>query len=451
MINTVSSFIFTWVGDRLQHYPNLQKITANLGWLSVDYAVRLVAGLLVGAWVARYLGPLQFGQFSYALAIVALFAVPAGLGLEGVVGRNLIRSPLEKKELLGTSFLLRLAAGAMLYAGLTLYAFFGVSDPTLQLLLVILGGTLFHPAVLIFGVWFGAQYLSKYMAWCQTGGFLIATSLRIGLLLLQRPLVDFAYATLAELVFTAVFITRVYAVKERDLGEWKFRRSVAAKLLYESWPLILAGMAVVIYVKIDQVMLGQIRDEHEVGIYAAAVRVSEIWYVIPTILASSLFPSIVRSRDLEEREYHGRLQHYYNFNATLAYSLSIPMTLLAPWIIRVLYGSRYGESAAILMVHIWASLFVFLGVARGGHLLNEGFLRFSLFATGLGAVLNVGLNFLLIPRYAGLGAAVATVISYAVSAVFSGLLYRSTRPIALMQLRALVLPWSALSTPWSRH
>ena len=197
---------------------------------------------------------------------------------------------------------------------------------------------------------------------------------------------------------------------------------------------------IMLYMRIDQVMLGQMVGDKAVGIYSAAVRLAEIWNFIPMIIAASVFPALVKSKELGEGGYRRRIQKFYDLNAILAYLVSFPMALMAPLLIAGLYGNAYQGAEIILGIYIWSSIFVFLGVARGQYLVTEGLLKFSLLATILGAGTNIGLNIFLIPRYQGVGAAIATVISYFISAFLSSFFYRPLVPTGLMQTMALLAP-----------
>ena len=174
-------------------------------------------------------------------------------------------------------------------------------------------------------------------------------------------------------------------------------------------------------------MLGKMLGDQAVGEYAAATKISAIWYFIPTMLASSLYPAIVNAKSQGDTFYKKRLQQYMDLNAGLAYLIILPVTLLAPWMMDLLYGSAYKNAAPILALHVWAGLFVFLGVARGQYLLTEKLHKFSLAATLTGAMLNVVLNFCLIPSIGGAGAAIATLGSQAVSAFLSSFLWFRTK------------------------
>jgi O-antigen/teichoic acid export membrane protein len=218
------------------------------------------------------------------------------------------------------------------------------------------------------------------------------------------------------------------------------RWSTALKFLRQSWPLILSGLAVTVYMKIDQVMLGAILGEEAVGQYSVAVRISSVWYFIPAMLATSLFPAILNARKQGTEVYEKRLQNYFDLNAGFAYLIAIPLSIAAPWVIRVLFGEAYQQAGPMLAIHAWSSLFVFLGVARSQYLVAENLFKFSMNCTIAGAIVNIVLNYFLIPNYGGYGAATATLFSYAISAFFSSFLIMRSHSIVWQQISSLLVP-----------
>jgi PST family polysaccharide transporter len=283
----------------------------------------------------------------------------------------------------------------------------------------------------------------------QLGALSVSSVVRMALVAVDASLAAFAWVIIAELVLCAAG----YLLVARGLG---LRFPVKAlggaatrRLLAESWPLMFANLAVIVYLRIDEVMLRHLAGPEAVGIYAAAVKISELWYFVPMALASSVLPALLRARDQDAGVYAARQQQYYDLSAGVAYALSVPTALAAPWIVRLAYGPAFADAGPILAVHIWASVFVFLGVARGQWLVNESLQKFYLAATVAGAAVNVLLNLILIPRWAGLGAAYATVVSYAMAAWLSSFFHPAIRATAAWQTRALLLPltgWRYLKT-----
>ncbi len=182
-----------------------------------------------------------------------------------------------------------------------------------------------------------------------------------------------------------------------------------------------------IYMRIDLIMIKEMLGEKEVGLYSAATRISEVWYFIPMLLTNSLFPSIVNAKKVSEELYYARLQRLYTLMVWTAIAIALPMTFLSGWLITILFGEAYRDAGQVLMIHIWAGVFVFLGVASGQWLVNEGLQKYSAINTTVGAFVNILLNFLLIPKFGICGAAIATVLSYSIAAYFMNFVFLATR------------------------
>ena len=192
-----------------------------------------------------------------------------------------------------------------------------------------------------------------------------------------------------------------------------------------------------IYMRIDQIMIQEMLGEREVGLFSAAVRISEVWYFIPMIITASLFPSIVNAKKISEELYYARLQRLYTFMVWLAIAIALPMTFLSDWLVTLLYGESYREAGQVLMVHIWAGVFVFLGVASGRWLISENLQWIAFYRTFSGAIINIILNFVLIPIYGLIGAAIATVIAQTMAAFVCDILSKKTRMAFFMKLNTL--------------
>jgi PST family polysaccharide transporter len=420
--------------------PELLKIISNIGWLFADRVLRMGVGLIVTAWVARYLGPQQFGLFNYAGAFVSLFGVLATLGLDQIVVRDMVREPSCKNETLGTAFVLKLLGGILTVAITTGTIFLLRPDEQLThwLVGIFAAGTIFD-AFNTIDFWFQLQVKSKYTVIAKNTAFILITLIRIALLQMQAPLIAFAWALLAENALGAVGLAIAYKVKGQSLLAWRASLLRAKTLLKESWPLLLSGLAIMVYLRIDQIMLGQLADDKAVGIYSAATKISELWYYIPIAIVTSVTPSIVEAKKVSETLYYNKLQKLFNLMAVLAYMIAIPMTFLSKYIVVMIFGQNYVASGGVLSIHIWAALFVFFGWSKGIWIVAEGLTMFSLVATTSGAVMNILLNFLLLPIYRETGAAIATVISYAFVDYFLCMIYPPTQRIGWVMTKALAL------------
>jgi len=239
------------------------------------------------------------------------------------------------------------------------------------LVTIIASGTIFQ-AFDVVDFWFQSQVLSKFTVIARNAAFLVIAVVKIILILQQAPLVAFALAGLGEIVLAAAGLVAACRVHGYRLQFWQGSRARMVELLRESWPLVLSGLAIIVYMQIDQIMLGQMSGDEAVGLYSAAIRLSEVWYFIPTIIVSSVFPAIVEAKKLDSAVYYERLKKLFSLLAGIAYGVSIPLTFLAPYLVRILYGQGYLAAVPILSIHIWASLFVFIGVGQGPWNITEG-------------------------------------------------------------------------------
>jgi O-antigen/teichoic acid export membrane protein len=164
--------------------------------------------------------------------------------------------------------------------------------------------------------------------------------------------------------------------------------------------------------KIDQVMIKEMIGVEAVGQYAAAVRISETWYFIPMMIASSLFPAIINAKKVSEELYYLRLQKLYDLMVWMAIAIALPMTFLSDWVVHFLYGEQYNQAGGVLMIHVWTGLNLSIGIVWGKWIISENKQIITLYGYTLGVFVNVMLNYLLIEKYGIQGAAFATLISY---------------------------------------
>jgi len=426
----------------------LRSIAVNTGWLFVPKFLRIIFAFFVTAWLARYLGPAQYGILNYAIAFVVLVGPIMRLGLETVVVQELVRSPGNRDEILGTTFFLRLLGGV-------------VSLGTVLLAITLLrpeGGALTRTiaAIVSFGMifqaydaidlWFQAEVQSKYAVYAKSAALVIKSLVLVFLIVTGASLAAFAWAWALETILAAAGLIIAYRMRGLDIKKWSVTRERAKRLLGIGWPMILASSFAVVYLKIDQIMLGQMAGQSEVGIYSVAVRVSETWFFVPAAISMSVFPFLVQGKVLGEVVYRARVQQLFDFLTWVSLGVAVVMTFAARFAVVLVFGESYARSGTMLAILTWAGVFYFLREALGRWFLTENLLMFSFISNGIGAAVNVVLNLILIPRWGGVGAAIATVISYAAAGYLACFITPRTREAAWMMSRALIVPLRALAT-----
>jgi PST family polysaccharide transporter len=414
----------------------------NAAWLSVARVAQMAVGFTVGIWVARSLGPEQFGTLGYAISFAGLFASLATLGLDSVVVRHLVlsRAPSDESEvILSTAMVLRGAAAVVTLAIVLLGTFMARHDAEMRaLVLIVASAALFQPLAVI-DLYFQARVLSKYVVVAQLVALALVAVLRVALVMLNAPLYAFAVATLAESSLALLALIVVF----RRRGEHTFRlrpsRAMAQRLMADAWPLAVTGVLTAIYINIDRVLIREFLGEASTGKYAVVLSVSTALYFMPAVLGQSIFPSLVEKRH-DSALYNKQLQRLIDAFLWASIAIALPIALLAEPIMQLLFGQAFAGAGTALSIHIWCLVVVALGVIASYWLVVEDLQKVYPVRILAGVCTCVALNFLLIPRWGISGAAVATLVAQFVSSTVVFAFTARTRIMLRMQLRALALP-----------
>lgn len=418
----------------------LRKVIRNTGWMLFDKIFRQGAVFCLNIWIMRYLGPDKFGLLSYATAFVSLFLAVANLGLFGIVTRDLVKYPESRNEILGTALLLKVVGGlSVVLLAVTAIHFLRPGDTFSLYLIVIVSSGMIFQAFEVFDFWFLSQLQSKNSFWANLPGFVLIFLVKIVLVVTGAPLSAFAWAAFFEIVLAAMGFLFMYHKTTGELLRLNFSLAWAKMLLRDSFPLIFAGLMMMIYTRVDQVMLGQMTGDGSVGIYSAAAKIAEFWYVFPTMLLQSLYPGIIAAKNNNSSVYNNYLQRLFDSMAVSAWLFALPLCLFANSVITLLYGKAYAGAEAVLSVYVMSGIFVMVGHVREYWVTVENITRLSLYSTSLGALVNIILNLILIPRFGAVGAAYATLLALVIGSYAINFLGRQTRHIFRMQTSAILL------------
>ena len=421
----------------------------NTLWLFSEKSLAMVLSLMVNVLLARYLAPEQFGQLNFLLSFIALLAPFSALGLNALVTRELVNEPECTGKILATALLLRFLGG--LLTALIVFLVFSLVTfkPMIESYWFILAAiSTSFTATYIFNYYFQAKVASHYVVKVRLSVLILSSTAKLSAIYFGGGLSWFLSIVLLEPLVTGLSLWFVYRVYDQThQQQWRFDKDYSFVLLKQSRWLILSGFMSVVYLKIDQLMLGHMVGAVEVGVYAVAVRLSEVWYFFPAAFVASFFPRLLKSRNVE-RQYKKQLQQLCDCLFWSALLLATVVASVATPVIILLFGVEYKSSALILQIHIWAGVFIFMRALLSKWLIAEGLLPFSLATHGIAAVVNVLLNYYWIPLYGGQGAAWATLISYACSSYLVLWFHNKTRPMAIIMSKTLLAPLRALQ--WLR-
>lgn len=393
-------------------HEGFRRYFTNTGWMFFGQMFSLLVSFFIGAWLARYLGPENYGILSYAIAFVGVFSFISSFGIDGILSRDLVKFSEKRDELLGTSFRLKIIGGIIAFVFSVISAFIFETTPLIRFLIIIFSFTFILQAFNIIGIYFQAEVKSRNNVKAVFIATIISSILKVAVILFDRGVVWIMIIYVIDFALQGGGLVYAYKRYGLSLKAWKFNYNLAREILKNSWPLMLASAASFIYIRIDQVMIGSLMGKYEVGIYAAAVKLVEVFYFIPGIICSSVFPAIINAKKTNIETYHRRLKNLYILMVVSAILMAIPITFFAKSIIYILFGSGYLDSVIILQVYIWSSIGLFLGTAIGQYLMSENLVKTIFYLNFLAMVSNIILNLIFIPLFGISGSAWATLISY---------------------------------------
>ena len=429
------------IQERFFNNRELNKIMTNAGWLFFDKILRTAIGFFVAVWVARFLGPEQFGILSYAVAYVAFINALINLGFSGLVIREIVRNSEKKDEILGTIFVLKII-GALVGIILSIFIVLLLrpGDTLTLVLITILSVGVFFQVFDVIDLWFQSQLKSKYTIIAKNTAFLLISLFKVALIIIGAQLIFFALAGALEIVISCVGLVIAYKISGHRFSGLQFKMGLAKQLLHDGWPLLIQSIAVISYMRIDKIMLREMTDAYQVGIYSVAVQFTEAWYFFPLAITASLFPAIVRSKELGHKIYMARIQKLYDLMIWMALLAAIFVTLTSDNLVLFLVGEKYAESGKVLALQIWMGCSVFFAVSRQKWLIVENRLKDGLYFEMAGLFLNIVCNYLLIPRYGAIGASIASLITAFAAHLAVATFSEPIRLSIKMYLNSLALP-----------
>lgn len=419
------------------NHAGFQKYLKNTGWMFGGRMFNLCLSFFVGVYIARYLGPSNYGLLNYAISFVGLFSFLSSFGIEGIVSREIIKNNTPKDVLLGTSFFIKLFGSFVAITTIVIVSLLTTKDSFTLILIFLFSLSYIPQAFNVIETYFQSQVLSKNIVKAQFISALISTILKLCVIFLNKGVFWLLSIYIVETTLFALFLLIAFRKNGNYFTHWRFNKKIALNLLKDSWPLMLSSIAIGIYMKIDQVMIKSILGNEQVGIYAVAVKLSEAWYFVPMIITASLSPAIIKAKEISIELFNNRLSKLYFLMFWLSTSIALITTVLAYPIIKILFGNQYLAASTTLQIYVWAGIAVSLGVAVGQYILANNLMKITLYNTLLGAGINVVLNIILIPQMGINGAAIATLISYTLST--SGIfIFSKTRKHGLLMLKSIL-------------
>lgn len=412
------------------------KTAQNAGWIMAGRIAQMCVSMVVGLLTARYLGPANYGLINYAGAYTAFFMAFCTLGINSLLVKEFVDNPGREGVVIGTSLLLRVISSflsAILIFVIVSFVDAGEAETKAVIFLCSLG-MIFH-AFEVFNFWFQSKLQSKITAIATFVAYCVTALYRIVLMLLDKNVVFFAFATSVDYICLAIILYTVY--RKKNGGKLKFSWSYGKTLLSKSHHFILSSMMVAIYGQTDKLMLKQMLGTTEVGYYSTAVAICTMWTFVLTAIIDSIYPSIMQVYGKDDELFKKRNKQLYFLVFYISILISVLFLIFAPLVLKLLYGEEFIAAATPLRIVTWYIAFSYLGVARNAWLVCKNAQKNLKYIYMLGAIGNIILNLIFIPPMGASGAALASLISQILTSIVLPLFFKSMRENSLLILEAI--------------
>ncbi len=414
------------------------KTAKNAGWLIGGKIAQMAINLVVGLLTARYLGPSNYGIINYAAAYIAFFSSFCTLGINSVLVKEFVDYPKLEGKIIGTT--LALKAIASFLSALVIICIVNIVDAGEKetIIVVVLSsiGLMFHIFETI-NYWFQSQLNSKVTAIVSFVAYVIVAVYKCILLILNKSVIWFAFATSLDYICVGVMLLFIY--KKYNGGKFSFSWAYGKDLLSKSYHFILPSLMVAIYGQTDKIMLKHIINDAETGYYSTAVSLCSVWCFVLSAIIDSLYPSIMRAFNSDERSFVKKNKQLYSIVFYISISVSLIFTIFAKPIVSILYGVEYLPTVNPLRIITWYTAFSYLGVARNAWIVCKNKQKHLKSIYIAAALSNVILNAIFIPMWGATGAAVASLVAQILNTIVVPFFIKELRENSRMMLEAILL------------
>ena len=418
---------------------NVKKILylKNTFWMLPEHLLKLCAGVFMSVFIARELGPEDFGVLNYILAFVAIFIPIVQLGMSTILVRELINNPKKRKELLSTSFYLILITSFFVFLILNVINYSFILDRKINILITIYSSILFFKAFEVIEFDFQSKLNAKYASISKTLALLLSITVKCWLLYKGFGLEYFVYAYTLDFLFLALFLLVTHRLKGKFSFFNSFDKTLIKPLFNSSWPLILSTLSIILYMRLDQLMIKSMLGSVELGLYSSAVRLYEGYISVVFVITVSLLPSIIKIKQESEEKYKYYLTLLFSIVFWLNNFISLVIMFFSTFIIEFLYGLEYKDASSVLGIVFFASSFASVGSVTARYFIVEKMEKKMILRTWVSLSINLLLNFILIPIYGIEGSAFATLIAIFVGNYVIDYFDKQLKPLIKMKNDAI--------------
>ena len=436
---------------KLNLSPTKEKVVRNVVWAVTGKVVTLLGGLLVGIFVARYLGPEQYGLMSYVMSYVSIFQVLASFGMDQIEIREESKTPEEKDKIIGTAFALKLGFAIITIGLVCLTACLFEADSFTKWMIMLYSLSMIMNSFGVIRNYFTSLVWNEYIVKTEISRTLIGAGIKVALLLLHAPLVWFITATLFDTILIAGGYLVSYRSKIDSVRKWTLDRETAIYLIKQSFPMLLSGAAIIVYNKISEVMIGNMLDKTSVSYYSVASRFVEICIFVPTIITQTVTPILVTYHKSSKEYYANKTQLYCSAVVWCGICISILTALIAQPLIKYTFGEAYLSAVPVLQILAFKTIGAALMQSSGQMIIIEGLQKYAVVRNGIASIVCILGNLLFIPLVGVVGAAISGVVAFIFAGYLSHVFIPSYRKYLTVQTHSIFLGWKDLLIKYRTH
>ena len=408
-----------------------------------DYIFSLTASLIVGIAVARYLGPEMYGIIAFATAVYTLLVIIVSLGIDDIIMKDMLQHEERQGSIQGSALFVKSAAAFLVYGIVFIYFLINYSGEKLYSVLIITGAVLFQP-LSVFSCIFLINAQAKYTSIARMISYTLSSLLKIILIIFKAPVTYFAFAVFIDYAVLYLTVILMYKYKKYTVSGWHIDISYIKYILKSAVPLFAAVLFYTFYQKVTVIIISSMYSDYASGIYSAAAKLTEIWYLVPAVLMTAFYPAVVKAKQISEEEYNKRIKTLFYVTTIPFILMALFAALLSPFIIKILYGEKYIQSSTVLALTIWSVPFISFYVISSKCFILENKVKHLLLRSALSFILIIFLGCILGSFYYLKGFSIAVVVSSFISFFLIDLFFKDTRELFFIKLSSIFLPFTLL-------
>lgn len=376
-----------------------------------EQVLKILVGIFIGIFVARYLGVESFGTYSYIVVVATIAYAVGRMGFDNILVREISNNENSKQEYFSTVAVIL----SFSYLGASLViGFYGLccGGDELQFLFLIAALGAFFQLFLVIDYWFQGQVKSKYSSIAKSLGLLFSGVVKLTLIYLNAEILYFVISFVVDQAIIALLLFSI--AKKQGLRSFYggFNKELVKPLLKGATPLMFAALAFSLYAKVDQIMIHHFLGSYQLGLYASAAKIYEGIMILPYVLMLSLIPLLTKLKNsLGGQAYLYKVGLMFRYLLLTMFILACLINYFSYQLMSLTFGADYIEASSVLSILIWATLITSIGTITARVMMVEKMEKKLLKLTMVGLFSNILLNLYLIPKYGISGAAYSTIIS----------------------------------------